>query len=592
MAESYRPKRKNSEKRKAKSRDAARVRRSQEAEIFRDLSLHLPISPSLLAQFDKASILRLAISHLKLATFVKKLPVDIKKGLKNGGLANYFLDALDGYLLILTNCGQILYVSDSVFTHLGISQVDMLGQSVFDFVHPCDLDVLQGQVQKSSTVVEEKLFAVRMKCAANNKLQPSNHVGVKSTNYKMVAYGGRTIAVDRKCVKRRQSGVKDQSTAKNSEGGSSCYLVLTGKVILDPTMTSMLLDGATFVSCHTLDMKFTYCDQRVIELLGYEPSDLIGRSIYSFHHPFDSTLIQDAYKLLFNKGDTVLGMYRFAGKSGRYFWLETSASIRHDPRQLDDDQVICVHCVIGRANDCGVQYSVVPPLVESTKRRVNQLQDNRVMIDESEEIKPLIDQSEEVIEVEEGVVEEVYEYDDENMQFMTEEILGLCGDLDNKVDCSGGKSKRKDEDTISLESYEMKAPFIPVDGELYIASYAGENGKMKNEETKPSGSKLASRTHDKEGTPVTPADLIDVCLATDDLDMIREVEEAIFEELTNDSGVSTDSNRKWNGESEINSRRVMSGKGKWINQSKLNGGGSGKNFNQSQLSERDRKSVV
>jgi len=56
----------NSEQRKEKSRDAARCRRSQETEIFCELAHVLPIPYSSLSQLDKASIIRLAITHLKL----------------------------------------------------------------------------------------------------------------------------------------------------------------------------------------------------------------------------------------------------------------------------------------------------------------------------------------------------------------------------------------------------------------------------------------------------------------------------------------------------------------------------------------------
>jgi len=56
----------NSEQRKEKSRDAARCRRSQETEIFCELARVLPVQYSLLSQLDKASIIRLAITHLKL----------------------------------------------------------------------------------------------------------------------------------------------------------------------------------------------------------------------------------------------------------------------------------------------------------------------------------------------------------------------------------------------------------------------------------------------------------------------------------------------------------------------------------------------
>ena len=56
----------NSEKRKEKSRDAARYRRSKESDIFTDLTQCLPLQCSTsTTQLDKASVVRLAIAYIK-----------------------------------------------------------------------------------------------------------------------------------------------------------------------------------------------------------------------------------------------------------------------------------------------------------------------------------------------------------------------------------------------------------------------------------------------------------------------------------------------------------------------------------------------
>lgn len=57
--------RSSSERRKEKSRDAARCRRSKETEVFYELAHQLPLSHSVSAHLDKASIMRLAISFLR-----------------------------------------------------------------------------------------------------------------------------------------------------------------------------------------------------------------------------------------------------------------------------------------------------------------------------------------------------------------------------------------------------------------------------------------------------------------------------------------------------------------------------------------------
>lgn len=60
----------NNEKRKEKSRDAARTRRSRETEIFADLGEALPLSKEDVDQLDKASVMRLAIAYLKVRDMV------------------------------------------------------------------------------------------------------------------------------------------------------------------------------------------------------------------------------------------------------------------------------------------------------------------------------------------------------------------------------------------------------------------------------------------------------------------------------------------------------------------------------------------
>lgn len=55
----------SNEKRKEKSRDAARCRRSRETEIFNELGEVLPLRKEDVDQLDKASVMRLAIAVLK-----------------------------------------------------------------------------------------------------------------------------------------------------------------------------------------------------------------------------------------------------------------------------------------------------------------------------------------------------------------------------------------------------------------------------------------------------------------------------------------------------------------------------------------------
>ena len=49
------------------------------------------------------------------------------------------LSCLDGFALVLGAEGEVVFVSGNVSASVGLTPVEMLGQSLDEFVHPCDL---------------------------------------------------------------------------------------------------------------------------------------------------------------------------------------------------------------------------------------------------------------------------------------------------------------------------------------------------------------------------------------------------------------------------------------------------------------------
>ncbi|XP_033733955.1 hypoxia-inducible factor 1-alpha-like isoform X2 [Pecten maximus] len=347
---------KNSEKRKEKSRDAARCRRGKETEVFSELAKELPLPPCL-NQLDKASVMRVAISHLKIRQIMDKMDIqDLDSNEMLEDVDNLYGKALDGFVAIISDNCDMAYVSESVAKYLGIPQIDMIGQSLYDFTHPCDHDELTDMMSTKShkgmeQAAEEHSIFVRMKCTLTSK---GRSVNLKSASYKVIKFTGKLIEIKEERVVQQEEEDDDdderdddieQEMKVEKEARRTGYFLGVGEPIPHPSNIEVPLDCKTVLSRHNMDSKFTYCDSRMKELVGYSSEELIGKSIFSYHHAQDSNIIDKAYRDLFAKGQMMTGQYRFLVKQGGFVWVITQATVIYNSRTQKPQCIVCVHYV-------------------------------------------------------------------------------------------------------------------------------------------------------------------------------------------------------------------------------------------------------
>ena len=310
--------RKNSEKRKEKSRFAARARRSRESEIFNEMGSLLPLHQTI----DKASTMRLAISFIRTRNLIDKCSLENKsedKILSPDELNKLgAIDTLlaDTFFLVLTQDGHMPYISENVEKYLGLKQVDLLGLTVFEFSHPCDhsdiRDILAHKFG-SKTIS----FLIRFKCTITSK---GKTINLKSAAYKVIKLTGHWV------------------------GDESCgYLCLIGEPLACPSKIDEPMAEYVFLSRHSPDMKFTDIDERFTKILGYKESDLIGKSVYNLFHALDCINLSEYFKTLFTKGQSETGYYRLLAKRGGYIWIQTQATLITDNHTQQPISVVCVN---------------------------------------------------------------------------------------------------------------------------------------------------------------------------------------------------------------------------------------------------------
>ncbi|XP_075804380.1 hypoxia-inducible factor 1-alpha isoform X2 [Microtus pennsylvanicus] len=361
----------SSERRKEKSRDAARSRRSKESEVFYELAHQLPLPHNVSSHLDKASVMRLTISYLRVRKLLDAGDLDIEDEMK-AQMNCFYLKALDGFVMVLTDDGDMIYISDNVNKYMGLTQFELTGHSVFDFTHPCDHEEMRemlthrnGPVKKGKEQNTQRSFFLRMKCTLTSRGRTMN---IKSATWKVLHCTGHIHVYDTN---------SNQSQCGYKKPPMTC-LVLICEPIPHPSNIEIPLDSKTFLSRHSLDMKFSYCDERITELMGYEPEELLGRSIYEYYHALDSDHLTKTHHDMFTKGQVTTGQYRMLAKRGGYVWVETQATVIYNTKNSQPQCIVCVNYVVSGIIQHDLIFSlqqtecVLKP-VESSDMKMTQL---------------------------------------------------------------------------------------------------------------------------------------------------------------------------------------------------------------------------
>ncbi|XP_063929048.1 protein trachealess isoform X4 [Zophobas morio] len=376
------------ELRKEKSRDAARSRRGKENFEFYELAKMLPLPAAITSQLDKASIIRLTISYLKLRDFSghgdppwSRDGPPPNKTLKAGrsrsaaGVAmdifeqhqgTHILQSLDGFALALAADGRFLYISETVSIYLGLSQVEMTGSSVFDYIHHLDhsemaeqlgLGLAQGQNLASpgsgseesastagtnnpdvSTVMSigtnppfkglDRAFCVRMKSTLTKR-----GCHFKSSGYRVVLMLCR---------------LRPQYTFSHSRKSQPPLLGMVALAIAlpPPSVHEIRLESDMFVTRINFDFRIAHCEPKVSDMLDYTAEELTGRNLYTLCHGEDANKLRKCHIDLIHKGQVLTHYYRLMNKSGGYTWMQTCATVVCNSKNADEQNIICVNYVI------------------------------------------------------------------------------------------------------------------------------------------------------------------------------------------------------------------------------------------------------
>lgn len=141
----------------------------------------------------------------------------------------------------------------------------------------------------------------------------------------------------------------DRLEDEQQHGQSSNYcLIAIARLQVTSTPDSNDILGSNsqseFISRHSLDGKFTFVDQRVIGILGYQPQELLDKIFFDFLNPESQIRMRETFEnVLKLKGHYVSCYYKIKAKNDVYVELKTTCYAFINPYTNDVEYIVCTN---------------------------------------------------------------------------------------------------------------------------------------------------------------------------------------------------------------------------------------------------------
>ncbi|XP_065161045.1 protein cycle [Atheta coriaria] len=395
------------ENKKQNHSEIEKRRRDKMNTYITELSSIVPMCHAMSRKLDKLTVLRMAVQHLKT---IRGAVNSYTEGhykpsfLSDQELKHLILQAADGFLFVVgCDRGRILYVSESVSKVLNYSQGDLLGQSMFDILHPKDVAKVKEQLSSSDLNPRERLidaktmlpvktdlppgvsrmcpgarrsFFCRMKCKISAQVKEEADTTTGCHRRKNKQSSDKKFNVIQ-CTGYLKSWAPAKIGVEEHEGEGDSFnlscLVAVGRIlpkistVAPSTQVRPNVKNVQFISRHALDGKFLFVDQRATLVLGFLPQELLGTSMYEYYHNDDIQTLSEYHKTALQNNERVnTKIYRFRTKDDGFVRLQSEWKAFKNPWTKE------IECVIAKNSLILTDLRTV----ESTGERTENIREN------------------------------------------------------------------------------------------------------------------------------------------------------------------------------------------------------------------------
>ncbi|XP_048004406.1 uncharacterized protein LOC125240544 isoform X3 [Leguminivora glycinivorella] len=368
-------------------------RRDKMNTYITELSAMIPMCGAMARKLDKLTVLRMAVQHLRsVRGALSACPLTARPRpafLSERELNELILQAAHDCFLLVVGCdrGRLLYVSASVKRMLQYDQSELLGQSLFDILHPKDVAKVKEQLSSSYLSPRERLidaktmlpvkadlvtgasrlcpgarrsFLCRIKCKLDSDPPPQPALVKEEDSAKM----RKKVNEKKFCVVQCTGYLKLAAPVEvcavaesgdDGDGSMSC-LVAVARALPDPAPAAPSPPAPPtrrlqFVSRHATDGKFVFVDQRVTLALGFLPQELLDTSLYEYVGAGALGAVARAHKAaLLSRQPLLTPPFTFRRKDGSLARVQTHFKPFKNPWTKDIEYLVANNTILGETD--------------------------------------------------------------------------------------------------------------------------------------------------------------------------------------------------------------------------------------------------
>ncbi|XP_063241628.1 PAS domain-containing protein cky-1 [Bacillus rossius redtenbacheri] len=333
------------------TKGASKLRRdliNAEISNLRDL---LPLPPSTRQRLSQLQLMALVCVYVRKANYFQQVFKRHELALHHVPTPNIgFSKALSGFLMMMTQNGKLLYISDNAAEYLGHSMEDLLihGDSVYDIIDKQDHQAIQAELARGAATPgdDERLFLCRMNVSRNARRQ------MRFGDQKVVLVQGHYLSFLPLCSRNEP------------------VFLATCTPVAMPETRECVVQGAThvFTSIHSMDMKFLHIDKNGEFHLGYPRAELQGASWYHLLHWDSMREAQSKHRLITQSEQdrSCILLLRLQRRTGEWLWAHCVLQVKDNMENSQQPVIVCTNQVLSereaavmRANSWLYHYYMV-----------------------------------------------------------------------------------------------------------------------------------------------------------------------------------------------------------------------------------------